>query len=253
MSYPFISHPAARYREADLLDLTHAQYEALMGFPMLPPCSHNSHNTRSTTITESSFPPYIRQRQGHCTLDDYEVLMQCNSISDCFPNPAYSRTQLIDGYLLAESTVSVSHQAIITELLYQIISQLKKMHSPFKVITSPVRLSFAAPTQSILLPDIALIKHPAPITDSIISERPVFVAEVLSPATCCLDTICKKKIYIHNQVREYWIINPATQNIRSYFFTANGTMQIEDFRFHKKVPVQSFEELYLDFTKLISL
>ena len=51
---------------------------------------------------------------------------------------------------------------------------------------------------------------------------PDLVVEILSPSTKRIDQKQKKRIYERNGVREYWLIDPASQSVRCLVLTAHG-------------------------------
>lgn len=73
----------------------------------------------------------------------------------------------------------------------------------------------------IIYPDLAVYQKPIHYTESgLMTDIPLFVAEVLSPSTRKKDLTVKKELYARIGVKEYWIISPQEQAVEVYNFKA---------------------------------
>lgn len=217
--------------EAREANLTPSQLAALIGVPLPPSCSARSDEPPHKT----TLPAFISAKQGACTQKDYEAL------------PAALRGQLIDGYIVTSHPVTAMHQRIITELLYQITTYLKDTRSPFKCITSPVRLYLPGDTSSVLLPDLALLYHPGPVDLRKVTGLPDFIAEVTAPGSTYLDSLKKLEKYRTAGIREYWIIDWASRKVQAFRFNPQKETEPAKYGMSDRIPVLTYHGLYLDF------
>lgn len=81
-----------------------------------------------------------------------------------------------------------------------------------------------SPTQ-VRLPDVAgwrrerMPEMPEGSTTDII---PDWICEILSPSNANDDTIVKMRLYHQAQVKHYWLLDPRTENLQVYRWTADG-------------------------------
>lgn len=183
----------------------------------------------NTTFT---LPTHLLEKQGHCTIADYLSL------------PASARIQLVNGVLLPGEIVSIRHQHIVLGLLSQMVDFLHMPPSPWKVITSPVRLALPKHNDCVFLPDLAVIRHPAPLGKGLLFAVPVFAAEVLSAQSAIYDRQQKLALYQSAGCQEYWVIDPHNNCIFSHLFTASGETQQTNYSFNDLIPVHCFPELF---------
>lgn len=217
--------------EAREANLTTDQLAALIGVSLPRSCSARSEARPHKT----ALPAFISAKQGACTQRDYEAL------------PAALRCQLIDGYIVTSHPVTAIHQRIITELLYQITTYLKDTRSPFKCITSPVRLYLPSDPSSVLLPDLALLYHPGPVDLRKVTGLPDFIAEVTAPGSTYLDSMKKLEKYRTAGIREYWIIDWASRKVQAFRFNSKKETEPEKYSMSDRIPVLTYSGLYLDF------
>lgn len=225
--------PDIFFKEAQAANLSPAQFAALIGVPLPNSCNHSTVPPHKTTL-----PNAIANKQGLCTQTDYETL------------PAALRAQLIDGFIVTSHPITIMHQRIISELLYQITTYIKDTLSPYKCITSPVRLYLPSDPSTVLLPDLALLYHPAPVSLHQVTGLPDFIAEVTAPSSTYLDSIKKLQKYRDAGVREYWIINWVCQEIQAFQFHTNKDTEVKKYHMDTRIPVHTHCGLYLDLRDL---
>ncbi len=69
----------------------------------------------------------------------------------------------------------------------------------------------------IIYPDLAVYQKPIHYTESgLMTDIPLFVAEILSPSTRKKDLTVKKDLYERIGVEEYWIISPQEKAVEAY-------------------------------------
>lgn len=130
------------------------------------------------------------------------------------------RYELIDGELLLTPAPSTRHQEISLEIMLRLALWVKE-NNLGKV--------FAAPTDVVLSkfdvvqPDILFVakEHLGMIREESIHGPPDLVIEILSPKQEKRDLIIKKQLYSTYGVREYWIVDPASESITVMIFQKN--------------------------------
>jgi Uma2 family endonuclease len=70
----------------------------------------------------------------------------------------------------------------------------------------------------IVQPDIFFIPKDKTyiITDTHINGVPDLIIEILSPISASKDTVIKKRLYLKNKVKEYWIVDPMEKEIQIF-------------------------------------
>jgi Uma2 family endonuclease len=77
--------------------------------------------------------------------------------------------------------------------------------------------------ENVFQPDILFVSNERlhVIEEDGLYGAPDLVIEILSPSTAKYDLGEKKDVYERSGVKEYWIIDPATESVHGYFLT-NG-------------------------------
>jgi len=86
---------------------------------------------------------------------------------------------------------------------------------------------------------------PAAPPGEAVTERPDWVAEVLSPSTAARDLGDKMDIYHAAGVPHYWVIDPANRTLVVYRWTANGYLRVLGAGASAVVHAEPFETLEL--------
>lgn len=152
------------------------------------------------------------------------------------------RTELIDGVLYDMAAPSVLHQLIIRQIAIQLENCIRAQNSPCLVLQSPVDVDLDQDEYTRVQPDLLIICDHAQITRENIKGGPAFVMEVVSPSSRKLDYSIKLDKYRNAGVREYWVIDPASERILVYDLThmrgekADGA-DFSFYTFDDKVPV----------------
>jgi Uma2 family endonuclease len=136
-----------------------------------------------------------------------------------FPDDG-QRHELIDGEHYVTPSPFLRHQRIVGNLNFLIRTFLE---------THPIGEVFGVPVDVILSrfdvvePDLQYIsKERAHIMSDWVRGAPDLVIEVASKSTRKRDLTIKRDLYDRWGVREYWFVDPETQNIRVYRRLAQG-------------------------------
>ena len=152
---------------------------------------------------------YAGKKQGDYTVDDWFAL------------PDGVRMELIDGRLYDLAPPTYIHQYVGGQLHAEIEFVLRREGSHKCLpLMSPVGVQLNRDEKTMLEPDVLIVCD----TDKFDRKRgviygaPEFVAEVLSPSTAGYDRLLKLNKYWMGGVREYWIIDPRSEEIMVYNF-----------------------------------
>ena len=106
------------------------------------------------------------------------------------------------------------------------------------------------------MPDVSIVCNPAIIANGKkILGAPDLIVEVLSESTMKNDLGKKKDVYEKYGVREYWIADPWTKQIKVFHliddkFKLNGEYQVSDVEENNKIKVFIFEGMVVDIRKV---
>lgn len=130
--------------------------------------------------------------------------------------PEGTLCQLINNKLIIRPAPLVIHQQILNEINVEISIFLRK-NQIGKIIISPTDVHFSK--ENILQPDLLFIKKE---NLNIIRNKGIFgvpdmIIEVLSPSTSQFDFEEKKFVYERFGVEEYFIVDPSSKSVESFF------------------------------------
>ncbi|MBQ6623964.1 MAG: Uma2 family endonuclease [Mogibacterium sp.] len=183
------------------------------------------------------------KRQGQFTVEDYEAL------------PEGIRMELIDGVLYDMAPPTTFHQVLAAETYVQISPHLLSSKGGCFAFLAPFALRFDRNNKkNSFEPDLAIIcdKSKYVNNEGKVFGSPDFVMEVLSPSTRAKDQVLKFNKYWEIGVREYWIVDPETLEIRVFVFE-KGTPPTT-YSFEDKVPIYIFNgKLSVDFAPIYKL
>lgn len=130
--------------------------------------------------------------------------------------PEGTLCQLINNKLIMSPAPNIRHQEVLNEINIEISFFLRK-NQIGKVLIAPTDVRFS--NQNILQPDILFIKNENlyKVKEKRLEGAPDLVIEVLSPSTSQWDYEEKKLIYERFGVGEYFIVDPGSKSVDSYF------------------------------------
>ena len=172
-----------------------------------------------------------------CTAEDYWNL------------PEGERAELIDGQLYALASPSRIHQEIIIELTYHFQHYIKSNKGNCKIYDAPFAVNLNANDQTFVEPDISVICDPDKLSDRGCEGAPDLVIEVVSPSSRRMDYIRKMALYADAGVREYWIVDPATEQTTLYRFEETDAPAI--IPFNQDIPVGIYKNLQINIADLL--
>ena len=130
--------------------------------------------------------------------------------------PEGTLCQLINDTLIISPSPITVHQMVLNEINVEISIFLRKKKIG-KVFISPYDVHFSR--QNIFQPDLLFIKNENlhKIKSNGLFGSPDLIVEVLSPSTSHLDLDEKKLIYERYGVQEYFIIDPNSKSVISFY------------------------------------
>lgn len=141
--------------------------------------------------------------------------------------PDSERWELIDGQAWDMSPAPLrGHQVLLGRLHLAIGNFLKG--KPCQVFLAPFDVLLPEGSEpdnevdTVVQPDIVVFCDPSKLTRRGARGGPDWVIEILSPRTAKKDFTVKSACYERAGVREYWIVDPASQSIHIWCLEAEG-------------------------------
>ncbi len=141
--------------------------------------------------------------------------------------PEGTLCQLINNKLIMSPAPQNLHQVVLNEINIEISLFLRK-NKIGEVRISPFDVHFS--DENILQPDLLFIRNENlnSIRNKGLFGAPDLIVEVLSPSTSYLDYEEKKSVYERFGVHEYFIVDPNTKSVDSFFLVNNKFEQQKD-------------------------
>ncbi len=171
------------------------------------------------------------------TLEQYEAL------------PENVRAEVFDGQIYYMASPSQIHQTILTELLVSIRNYLRKKGGECQVFPAPFNVKLSDRPLTIVQPDLMVVCDKNKLDRKRCNGAPDFIIEIVSPSNPSDDYIRKLYYYKNAEVREYWIVDPRTEKVITYYLE-QPDFQMESYTFQDKIKVNIYEELYINFQEL---
>jgi Uma2 family endonuclease len=128
--------------------------------------------------------------------------------------PEGAPVELVEGELVREPAPAYRHHRVVGRLLQQLFGLVgveHTLHAPVDVVLDDL---------NVYQPDVAVVAEPlAPDAESV--GVPVWVCEVLSPATAHVDRTQKTRNYLRAGVAEVWLVDPVSATLT--VVTADGS------------------------------
>ena len=124
--------------------------------------------------------------------------------------------EVIENTLYMTPTPHFFHQEVSSELHFAIVGELKRNDSG-KCVAAPIDI--VLDSKNAFQPDILFIakENLGTIKDGKIRGTPDLIIEILSPGSAKNDKIIKRNVYERNGVKEYFIVEPKTKEVITYY------------------------------------
>lgn len=165
--------------------------------------------------------------------------------------PDEERWELIDGVAYDMSPAPLRrHQGIIRELSRQISNYLLDKSCQMYFAPFDVRLPEADESdeeiKTVVQPDIVVVCDDKKLDDKGCKGAPDIVIEILSPYTAKKDLITKYRLYERHKVKQYWIFDPATEEVVIFKLKNDKYENPEEYNKKDKIKVDIFTDLEID-------
>lgn len=157
---------------------------------------------------------------------------------DIYRLPDGKRAELVDGKIYYMAPPNTRHQALVSDLHYQIKDYIKRNNGKCNVFPASFAVFLNNDDKNYVEPDISVICDNNKITDNGCNGAPDWVIEIVSPSSRSMDYFTKLFKYRTAGVREYWIVDPMKQRIMVYSFEKESG---EEYLFGDDVPVGIYE------------
>ena len=193
---------------------------------------------REIPMLKEELAPYLaHKKQGEYTIEDYYGLTDDH------------RVELIDGVIYDMSSPSSIHQIILSKIWSQFDKYITSHKGSCIAMLAPIDVQLDCNNKTILQPDIFILCDRDKLKHHVVYGAPDLVVEILSPSTQNKDMKLKTAKYRKAGVKEYWLINPMTKQIRVHLF--NPTPKTTLYSFENKIPVGIWEgECIIDFKEI---
>ena len=153
--------------------------------------------------------------------------MQHHTYADYVVWSATGGNELINGVAYVREPLAPSriHQEIVFGLCKQVANSLEGKPCHAYVAPFDVRLPKDSTypddqIDTVVQPDILIVRDVRKLDDRGMRGAPDWVAEVLSPSTACYDRTIKLSAYERAGVPEVWLIDPMVRTVTIYRVTA---------------------------------
>lgn len=163
--------------------------------------------------------------------------------------PERKRAELIDGRLYDLASPNRIHQELIVELPFIFHRYIKSNKGNCKVYAAPFAVNLSANDKTFVEPDISIICDPDKLSDRGCEGAPDFIIEVVSPSSRRMDYIRKNALYADAGVREYWIVDPSSEQTTVYRYEDNDAPVI--IPFDQLIQVGIYENLQINIAELL--
>lgn len=178
---------------------------------------------------------------GEYTIDDYLAL------------PDDVRYELIDGVLIKMDSPTSDHQRIAGYLYHKIYSYIEERGGNCIPYIAPLDVQLDEDNRTMVQPDVIILCTPEKDIKKRLFGAPDFVAEVLSPSTKNKDMVLKLSKYMNAGVREYWILDPQSRRVLTYWFgPAESEIGFATYTMFEDIPVRLYSgDCTINFSRLM--
>jgi len=173
------------------------------------------------------------------------------SYGDYLKWPDEERWELIDGVAYDMSPAPLRrHQGILGELHRQIATYLLDKSCKVYVAPFDVRLpefdEVDEEVSTVVQPDIVVVCDDKKLDDKGCKGAPDIVIEILSPYTAKKDLAVKYHLYERHKVKQYWIFDPATEEVSVFKLKGDKYELSEEYGKEDRIKVDIFTDLEID-------
>ena len=169
--------------------------------------------------------------------------------ADIYALPDGKRAELIDGQIYDMAPPSRIHQKITGEIYAEIRNYIKRNDGKCEVYLAPFAVFLNEDDRTYVEPDISVICDSDKLNEKGCNGAPDWIIEVVSPSSQHMDYMTKLFKYRTAGVKEYWIVNPATETVQTYCFGEKEDSG--QYAFKEEIPVSIYLGLKINITELL--
>lgn len=158
---------------------------------------------------------------------------------DIYALPDGERAELIDGQIYYMAPPSTQHQRILNYINTEINMYIRRNKGECEVFPAPFAVFLGIDDKNYVEPDISVICAKNKITDKGCYGAPDWIIEIVSPSSKQMDYFMKLFKYRSAGVREYWIVDPAKEQVVVYEFEQE---QMEQHSFGEEIAVGIYKD-----------
>ncbi len=174
---------------------------------------------------------------------------QVYTTDDIYALPDGERAELIDGQIYMMGTPSRIHQKLVGQLSRIIGNYIESNHGSCEIYPAPFAVFIKKDDKNYVEPDISVICDKNKLSDRGCEGAPDFIIEIVSPSSRRMDYYKKCTLYAESGVREYWIVDPATEQTTLYRFEETDAPAI--IPFNQDIPVGIYKNLQINIADLL--
>ena len=171
------------------------------------------------------------------------------TVEDIYLLPDGQRAELIDGQIYNMAPPSPLHQKLIVLFTTALQNYIKSKGGSCEVYPAPFAVFLNQDNYNYVEPDISIICDPSKMNDRGCNGAPDFIIEIVSPSSQRMDYLTKLFKYRTAGVREYWIVDPATEQTTLYRFEETDAPDI--IPFDQDIQVGIYENLQVNIAELL--
>ena len=144
------------------------------------------------------------------------------------------------------------HQGLAGSLYAKIFNHIQSKKVGCKVYVAPFAVKLFEDDKTWVEPDISVICQSDKLTDRGCEGAPDWIIEIVSESSKGFDYVRKLALYQEAGVREYWIVDPLSDQITVYPFWSETPVPPKLFSFSSVVPAGIYDgELEIDFAEIM--
>lgn len=171
------------------------------------------------------------------------------TIEDIYALPDGQRAELIDGQMYNMPMPNTIHQELVLELCCTIGNYIDENHCSSKVCLSPFAVFINKDEKNYVEPDVFVVCDFNKLDDRGCNGAPDFIIEIVLPSSQRMDYLIKLFKYREAGVREYWIVNPITQTVQTYYF--DDAEDANQYSFDEEITVGIYSDLKICIADLL--
>jgi len=130
-------------------------------------------------------------------------------------NSEFYKREILDGKIIYHMLARTEHADIVNNIS-DVLKEFFKNNKNYSCKVYPGTLDLIIEDKQKLIPDIMVVCDKTKFTKRGYEGAPELVVEVISRSTLEYDFNRKKEIYEELGVKEYWIVNPYSEDIQQY-------------------------------------